>query len=254
MEEVSMDPAAIEAAAATRHCDRCGVGLSYLAPLQPDGRRLCEHCFLQTSMATDPCRNGLISDFADALVDALDLREHETGLHSRRVACHTLVLARHLVADERRLRQIYWGALLHDIGKIGVPDRILLKPGALDPDDWQVMRRHPDDGHRLVSRLAGMEEAADIVRAHEERFDGTGYPRGLRGEAIPLGARIFAVIDTLDAMTSDRPYRKGMPFDAAIEEIMGLAGVQFDPRLIAPLELEADVLRRMVEMKCMLPA
>src|SRR5574338_276822 len=104
MEGVSMDPAAIEVPPATLHCDGCGVGLSPLASVQPDGRRLCEHCFLQTSMAADPCRCDLIADFADALVDALDLREHETGLHSRRVACHTLVLARRLIADERRLR------------------------------------------------------------------------------------------------------------------------------------------------------
>jgi len=142
--------------------------------------------------------------FAEALAEALDIREHETGMHSKRVACHTLVLARRFTADTDHLRQIYWGSLLHDIGKIGIPDAILLKQGALNEDEWLEMRTHPEKGHSIVAQIPGMEEAAEIVLSHEERFDGTGYPRGLRGQQIPLGARLFALIDAMDAMTSLR--------------------------------------------------
>lgn len=198
-------------------------------------------------MSTDLPEAG----FAEALADALDLREHETGLHSRRVACHTLVLARRFTASAEELRQIYWGALLHDLGKIGVPDRILLKQGPLDAAEWAVMRRHPDYGFRIVSRLPGMQRAAEIVLSHEERYDGSGYPRGLRGQAIPFGARLFAVIDTLDAMTSDRPYRQGLGFDVARAEILDQADRQFDPRAVNAFVHEEAVLREMVARKCM---
>lgn len=188
---------------------------------------------------------------AEALAEALDLREHETGLHSKRVACHTLELAQRCIPGEpERLRQIYWGALLHDIGKMGIPDAILLKEGPLTEIEWAEMRTHPDKGYHLVSQVPGMQEAAEIVRCHEERFDGSGYPRGLSGEAIPWGARLFAVIDTLDAMTSDRPYRKGLPFEAAKSEILQMSGKQFDPMAIKVF-LEAEpILRQMVSLKC----
>lgn len=231
-------------------CSHCGVEILLADPERGDGSQLCERCFLQSIVGDDPCCEGVLSGFAEALVDTLDLREHETGLHSRRVACHTLVLARHFTDDEQRLRQIYWGALLHDLGKIGVPDSILLKQGELDPAEWQIMRRHPEDGFRIISRLASMEEAAQIVLCHEERFDGRGYPHGLRGEDIPLGARIFSIIDTLDAMTSDRPYRTGMSFEAAMNQIVACAGTQFDPALIPPLTREREALARMVNIKC----
>jgi response regulator RpfG family c-di-GMP phosphodiesterase len=228
------------------------VEIALANPEQADGSQLCERCYLQTVVGDKRCCEGVLSGFAEALVDTLDLREHETGLHSRRVACHTLVLARHFTSDEQRLRQIYWGALLHDLGKIGVPDRILLKAEKLDSAEWQIMRRHPEDGFRIVSRLPSMEEAAEIVRCHEEHFDGSGYPGGLLGEAIPLGARIFSVIDALDAMTSDRPYRSAMSFDAAMAQIATCAGTQFDPALLTPLAKERDTLKRMVRMKCSL--
>ncbi|OGA72126.1 MAG: response regulator [Betaproteobacteria bacterium RIFCSPLOWO2_12_FULL_65_14] len=190
---------------------------------------------------------------AEALVAALDTREHETGEHSKRVACHTLVLARRFTADEERLRQIYWGALLHDLGKIGIPDAVLLKPGPLDADEQALMRAHPEKGYAILKDLPYMREAAEIVLAHEERFDGSGYPRGLAGAAIPLGARLFAVIDTLDAMTSDRPYRRGLPFDAAKAEIVRLAGAQFDPAAVEAFLAEEPVLREMVASKCAAP-
>jgi putative nucleotidyltransferase with HDIG domain len=189
--------------------------------------------------------------FAEALVEALDIREHETGEHSKRVACHTLVLARRLTADSAQLRQIYWGSLLHDIGKIGIPDSILLKQGALNEDEWQEMRTHPEKGYRIISQIPGMEQAAEIVYSHEEHFDGTGYPRGLKGEQISLGSRLFALIDTLDAMTSDRSYRKALSFDQACAEIVKMSGTQFDPVAVQAFLAEEAALREMVAVKCM---
>ncbi|WP_435626500.1 HD-GYP domain-containing protein [Candidatus Ferrigenium straubiae] len=191
--------------------------------------------------------------FAEALAEALDIREHETGAHSKRVACHTLVLARHFMGDADRLRQIYWGSLLHDIGKIGIPDAILLKPGPLDEDEWESMRTHPEKGYRIVSQIPDMKEAAEIVLSHEERFDGSGYPRGLRGELICLGARLFAVIDTLDAITSDRPYRKASTFEQARDEIVRMSGAQFDPVAVQVFLAEEATFREMAEAKCIVP-
>ncbi|MBI1424294.1 MAG: HD domain-containing protein [Gammaproteobacteria bacterium] len=189
--------------------------------------------------------------FAEAMADALDVREHETGNHSRRVACHTLVLARRFISDPNRLRHIYWGALMHDIGKIGVPESILLKPGALNEAEWEVMRTHPEKGHRIIAQIPGMADAAEIVLSHQERFDGSGYPRGLHDEQIHLGARLLAVIDTLDAITSDRPYRKGRSFDHARDEIAGMSGKQFDPQAVEAFMAEETTLRKMVEDMCM---
>ncbi len=189
--------------------------------------------------------------FAEALAEALDIREHETGDHSKRVACHTLVLARRFTADNDQLRQIYWGALLHDVGEIGISDAILLKQGALNEDEWLEMRTHPEKGHRIVAQIPGMEQAAEIILSHEERFDGSGYPRGLKGEQISLGARLFALIDTLDAMTSDRSYRKSLSFDQAHAEIVKMSGNQFDPVAVQAFLAEDTTLREMVAAKCM---
>ncbi|MFA5371331.1 MAG: HD domain-containing phosphohydrolase [Sideroxydans sp.] len=190
--------------------------------------------------------------FVEALAEALDMREHETGNHSKRVACHTLVLARHFMSEPHQLRQIYWGSLLHDVGKIGVADAILLKHDALNEDEWMEMRTHPEKGYRIVSQIPGMEKAAEIVFSHEERFDGSGYPRRLRGEQICLGARLFVVIDTLDAITSDRPYRKAGSYDQASDEIARMSGSQFDPMAVQAFLAEESTLRVMVEAKCML--
>jgi HD-GYP domain-containing protein (c-di-GMP phosphodiesterase class II) len=160
------------------------------------------------------------------------------------------MLARRFSADAAELRQVYWGALLHDIGKIGIPDAILLKQGPLDEREWQAMRRHPEIGHRILAGVPALAGAAAIVLAHEERFDGSGYPRGLSGEAIPLWARLFAVIDTLDAITSDRPYRRALGFDAAQGEIERQAGTQFDPVAVDAFLRGQATLRAMAEMKC----
>lgn len=189
--------------------------------------------------------------FAEALAEALDVREHETASHSYRVACHTLVLARRFTTDPDQLRQIYWGALLHDIGKIGVSDAVLLKQGPLNEEEWKEMRTHPEKGYRIVSKIPGMLDAAELVFCHEEHFDGSGYPRGLHGEQIYLGARLFAVIDTLDAITSKRPYRDASPFEQARHEIVKMSATQFDPVAVQAFLAEEAVLREMVEAKCM---
>ncbi len=236
------------------YCHACGGPLHGLS-LSHDGKLYCcEGCLLmqQRFRAVEDERDNAYLAMAEALAAALDAREHETGLHSKRVACHTLVLARHFTDEPGRLQQIYWGALLHDLGKVGIPDAILLKPGSLTEDEWRVMRVHPAIGHRILSATPFLTEAADIVLAHEERFDGGGYPRGLAGGAIPLGARLFSVIDALDAMVSDRPYRKGMPFDAAKAEILRVAGAQFDPAVVDAFLLEEQTLREMVDQMCML--
>ena len=232
-------------------CTCCNAGLLSYPANSAATPQLCERCFLEQTHADPPHAEAFsTAAFVEALAEALDLRERETGLHSRRVACHTQALARQFTDDASVLRQVYWGALLHDLGKIGVPDHILLKAGPLDADEWAVMRRHPEDGYHIVSRLPDMALAAQVVLCHEERFDGSGYPHGLAGEAIPLGARLFAVIDTLDAITSDRPYRRGASFDVAKADILTMSGVQFDPIAIEAMLSEEAVLRRMVDMKC----
>jgi putative nucleotidyltransferase with HDIG domain len=132
----------------------------------------------------------------------------------------------------KQVQHIARGAFLHDIGKMGVPDSILRKPGPLSEEEKSVMRRHCEIGHNMLKKIPFLREAAEIVYAHQEHYDGSGYPRGLKGEAIPLGARIFAVADTLDAMISDRPYRRALPLSAAREEIQRCSGSQFDPRVV----------------------
>jgi putative nucleotidyltransferase with HDIG domain len=167
----------------------------------------------------------------EALVAALDAREQETGDHSQRVVRFTLAIADQLGAMRDR-PEIARGALLHDIGKIGVPDAILLKPGPLTPDEWVEMRRHPQIGWNIVRSIAFLQSTSELVLAHHERWDGGGYPSGLKGEQIPLGSRIFMIADTLDAMMSDRPYRKRTTLAAARKEIARCAGTQFDPRCV----------------------
>lgn len=187
---------------------------------------------------------------AETLVCALDLREHETGLHSKRVACHTLIIARHFTSDLNLLQQIYWGALLHDIGKIGISDAILLKASPLTEIEWLELRTHPQKGYSLISQIHGMTEAANIILYHQEHYDGSGYPEGLHSDEIPLGARIFMVIDTLDSITSDRPYRKANSFDFAKAEILLMRGSQFDPKVVDTFIAEEKALRKMVIAKC----
>jgi putative nucleotidyltransferase with HDIG domain len=164
----------------------------------------------------------------NALVAALDAREHETSDHSQRVVRYTLAVARRLGFTDGDVPDLSRGALLHDIGKIGVPDAILLKPGKLTPEEWVEMRKHPQTGFTILQPIPFLTAPAEIVLAHQERVDGGGYPHGLQGDSIPIGARIFAIADTFDAITSHRPYRRGAPVEAARAEIQRCKGSQFD--------------------------
>ncbi len=168
----------------------------------------------------------------EALGGALDAKDAETEGHCQRVTAFTITMAKVMGVDKAQLRQIARGAFLHDIGKMGIPDSILRKPGPLTAEEREVMRRHCEIGYSVLKSIPFLKEAAAIVLAHQECYDGSGYPRGLRGEQIPLGARIFAVADTLDAMISDRPYRKALPISAAREEIRRHSGTQFDPQVV----------------------
>ncbi|MDY0144770.1 MAG: diguanylate cyclase [Kiritimatiellia bacterium] len=172
----------------------------------------------------------------EAITDILDVREHQTGEHSRRVARLAIVLAREMGAWPEDIQTIETGALLHDIGKIGVPDSILLKPGPLTPDERAIMDRHPHIGYNIIKAGPGLEEVSEIVLAHQERYDGSGYPLGLKGDAICLGARIFAVIDTYDAIRTDRPYSAGRSAEVALDEILRHKGTLFDPTVVEALQ------------------
>nr|WP_153867688.1 MULTISPECIES: HD domain-containing phosphohydrolase [Myxococcaceae] len=167
-----------------------------------------------------------------ALVAALDAREHETSDHSQRVVSYTTAIAQRMGIQGAELDEIGRGALLHDIGKIGVPDAVLLKPGKLTPAEWTEMRKHPEIGFQMIQAIPFLSTPAQIVLSHQERWDGAGYPRNLARHELHVGARIFSVADTLDAMTSDRPYRKGTSFANAISEIARCANTQFDPEVV----------------------
>ncbi len=178
----------------------------------------------------------------EALVTALDARERETYAHSRRVGEYAVLLARKMGVEGAELETIRRGAMLHDIGKIGISDSILLKPAALNEEEWKQMRRHPQIGYWILNGLAPLHNAADIVLSHHERFDGHGYPRHLKGSEIPLGARIFSVVDSLDAMTEDRPYHRAESYEKARSEIIRNSGTQFDPEVVDQfLQVPRDV-------------
>src|SRR5216110_2871674 len=168
----------------------------------------------------------------EAMGDALDLKDAETEGHSKRVTAFTIALARALGLSPDKIRIIARGAFLHDIGKMAIPDNILRKPDKLTPDEVTIMREHCFHGYQILKKIPFLAEAAEIVYSHQERFDGTGYPRGLKGEQIPLGARMFSLADTLDAITSNRPYRAAQTVEAAREEIERWAGRQFDPEIV----------------------
>jgi putative nucleotidyltransferase with HDIG domain len=167
-----------------------------------------------------------------ALSNALDVRDSETEGHSRRVVEYMELIIAELSVPIEDLAMLRRGALLHDIGKIGVPDNVLRKPAALSDAEWVLMKRHPEHGARIISRIPFLEDVSRIVRHHHERWDGQGYPDGLAGEAIPLGARIFSVGDSFDAMTSDRPYRRAMSVEDARREVLRCRGTQFDPHVV----------------------
>ncbi len=168
----------------------------------------------------------------EALGDALDLKDAETEGHSRRVTAFTILIARAMGLPSDQIDVIARGAFLHDIGKMAIPDNILLKPGKLDEGEREIMREHCYRGYQMLKKIPFLAEACEIVYSHQEHFDGSGYPRGLRGKEIPIGARIFSVADTLDAIISDRPYRPARSFSEARKEILAWSGRQFDPEVV----------------------
>ncbi len=165
----------------------------------------------------------------DSFVGALDLREKEAKGHTQHVAELTVQLARSFNFAEAQLTEIKHGALLHDIGKMGIPDHILQKPSALDTEEWDLMRKHPQIAYDLLSPVVYLNAALDIPYYHHEKWDGSGYPEGLKGEKIPLAARIFAVVDVWDALTSERPYRRAWSKSQAMDHIRTQSGLHFDP-------------------------
>jgi response regulator RpfG family c-di-GMP phosphodiesterase len=189
-----------------------------------------------------------------SLTAALEARDSETHGHSERVVNFSLRLGRELELDEEGLRSLEFGSLLHDIGKIGVPDAILRKPSALDEAEWVRMREHPLHGQKILSGIRFLEGAARVVAQHHERWDGTGYPLGLRGTQIDLNARIFSVADAFDAITSDRVYRRGRSYEDAVAELDAFSGRQFDPKVVeafrrVPREEWDDIRRRSLEAR-----
>ena len=228
-----------------------------LARLQRENTRVTEELRRRTleleviNQSLDALVEERTSNLLDGLVSALDLRDSETQWHSRRVGRYARRLARELGIEGRELDDIERGATLHDIGKIGVRDAVLLKPGPLDENEWAEMRRHPALGYDILKGIGFLERARLIPLNHQERFDGTGYPQGLKGEEICVGARVFAVVDTYDAITSDRPYRKCRTYEVARQEIEKFSGTQFDPVVVATWlrisQAEWDAIREELE-------
>jgi ribonuclease P protein subunit RPR2 len=182
-----------------------------------------------------------------ALAAAVEAKDGYTGAHIQRVHAIGLLLARAIAPEEADNPQLAYGFLLHDIGKLSVPDAVLKKPGPLTDDEWLLMRKHPEAGARILDAVPFLDRAVDVVLHHHERWDGRGYPGGLEEEGIPLWARIFSVADTVDAITSDRPYRKGRPLDQAVREIVARAGSQFDPDCATALgDLDHGAVRAVV--------
>jgi response regulator RpfG family c-di-GMP phosphodiesterase len=182
----------------------------------------------RTSRQIDEVRDMTVR----ALGAALNLKDHETADHCSRVSRNSMKLGSLMSLSEFELKNLKWSAYLHDVGKIGIPEHILLKPGDLEPAERRIVEKHPLMGYGMVRNIEFLSYATDVVLAHHEKYDGSGYPHGLRDSCIPLHARIFAVVDTLDAMTSDRPYRAALPFSAVLAELERCAGTQFDPEIV----------------------
>jgi HD-GYP domain-containing protein (c-di-GMP phosphodiesterase class II) len=196
-------------------------------PPAPDNRQL-ELRLKELEQEVRSLRVALVCSFNQML----DLRDLNTGVHSTRLAEWGMRVGRDLGVEDQRMPDIEMGALLHDIGKVGIPDHILNKPGRLSPEEFDLIKRHPEFGWSVIRKLPGLEIASLYVLHHHENFDGTGYPAGLSGSEIPIGSRIVAVIDAFDAMTSSRPYRNGLPVEEAIRRLHESSGTQFDPAVV----------------------
>jgi ribonuclease P protein subunit RPR2 len=207
--------------------------LANIAKAERQQRKLLQDAYRQT---------------ATALADAVDVRDRATGLHAQRVRRYALELAEVVAPSLLEDPSLEYGFLLHDVGKIGIADHVLLKPGPLSPEEHELVRMHPAIGAQILRDVALLQGAGlDVVLHHHERWDGAGYPHGLAGEQIPLSARIFAIADTLDAITSDRPYRSAVAWDEAVDEIVAQAGRQFDPEIVQAFVAGEDGLRAVYE-------
>jgi putative nucleotidyltransferase with HDIG domain len=191
-------------------------------------RRRAEDTIQQTNTKLAHAYDETLAGWARAL----ELRDKETEGHSQRVTDMTIKFARLMGMNENELIHVRRGALLHDIGKMGVPDYILLKPGPLTDHEWSIMRKHPVFARQMLSPITYLQPALEIPYCHHERWDGTGYPRGLKSDEIPLSARIFTVVDVWDALTSDRPYRKAWSREKVRQHIWMRAGTHFDPKVV----------------------
>lgn len=179
----------------------------------------------------DVCNEIDFHEIIDCIVSALDAKDPYTAGHSERVSDMAIVVCQLLGFSEDQVQQVHMAAHLHDIGKIGVPDNILLKEGKLEPEEWEKLKKHPDIGAEILSKSHHLIELKDIVLHHHERYDGKGYPSGLKGEEIPVGARVIAICDSIDAITSNRCYRKAHDFDFCYEEIKKNLGIMYDPEI-----------------------
>ncbi|GAX90799.1 HD-GYP domain-containing protein [Effusibacillus lacus] len=173
-----------------------------------------------------------LAGFILAMSRAIELKDVHTKGHSERVACYSMLLAEKIGLTRTQQKNLFYGAVLHDIGKIGIADSVLTKPGRLDPDEWVEMQLHPAIGKVVLEAVPGLEYVMDPISLHHENLDGTGYPYGVKEDGIPLSARIVAIADSFDAMTSDRPYRPGMPAAKAVEELFRFCDIRFDRRLV----------------------
>ena len=230
-------------------CPNCGSTVEERRYVRrSDGTLRCEHCYFNNTYL-----EGVVHfiDTAylvtlEAFVNAIDAREHEVGDHSLRVTEFSMIIGKACDVRGRDLVDLYCGALLHDIGKIGVPDAVLHKAGPLDPEEQAAMHRHPEIGFRIIGHIGYFARAAEIIRTHHEHYDGSGYPRGLKGDEIPHGARVFAVADAIDALTVKRPYREALPFERALDEIVRASGRIYDPGVLQAALTTADVLKKYI--------
>ncbi len=216
------------------HCVACQTEIKEGIFKDGRGPYCCEKCYFRDRFLGGVMdkMEAIYLAIIEALVDAVDAKEHEVGNHSYRVTQLAMVLAQEMEIKGRELVDLYCGSILHDIGKIGIPDSILTKHENLSSEEWEIMKRHPEIGYRIVSHIGYFKNAAEIIYSHHEHYDGTGYPRGLKGDEIVLGARIFSVCDTLDALTVERPYRNALSFEDAKRFILNQSGKIFDPHVV----------------------
>ncbi len=193
---------------------------------------MSDHLSLKHNRILQDIREGYPTDIIRALISALEVKDYYIKGHSDAVARYAVAIARRLKIPPKEIEIIEAAAMLHDIGKIGISENILNKPGKLDKEDWKEIKKHPEICLKILNCINFPWDIKPIIHAHHERYDGKGYPRGLKGDEIPLGAKIIAVVDTYDAMISDRAYRKSLDKEAVIKELKRVAGTQLDPEIV----------------------